>query len=569
MHELNCGVFSLTKNWVEKYSIRKHSLSDFWLRVSIKFSGTPIGCKFLGVFVLTKYLDIEHVTAIREVNAAVINISGRQRMLSQRIALLSLKRQAFSCQEEREAIEQELNELIDLMELSHNSLIYGNAALKLPGNLSSEVAGIYFESPFQLDRRIRSFVHAVRCLLEVPSEKLDRNNHHLKYILDEADRNLLEALDRVVSQYQKEQEEQDIAISQYQDKLYKKSRQSEKNARSRAQELEKALATLQQTQLQLIQAEKMSSLGQLVAGIAHEINNPISFIHGNINYAERYIQDILNVIELYQKNYPDPSLEIQDLLEDIEFEFIAADFPRLLQSMQLGTSRIRDIVVSLRNFSRLDQAAMKEVNIHEGIDSTLLILQHRLKSTDKQFKIEIIKEYNCATLVECHAGLLNQVFMNILSNGIDALEQHRNSFMQEKRTPKITIFTNLIEGDRIEIRIRDNGPGIPETVQKKLFEPFFTTKPVGKGTGLGLSISHQIIVERHQGSLQCNSRIGEGTEFTIIFPRLHVKSSDRSHSVSEQKNSAKKTIEQITNTIAPDCVNLDSLLDFSRNMVSL
>ncbi|MBP0019985.1 MAG: histidine kinase [Cyanobacteria bacterium SBLK] len=488
-------------------------------------------------------------------------------MLSQRIALLSLKLQAFSCEDEREGIEKELHELIDLMELSHNGLIYGSYNLKLPGNLSSEVAEIYFEFPFQLDRRIRSFIHAVRCLLNVPSETLDKNNHHLKYILDEADRNLLDALDRVVSQYQKEQEEQDIAINQYQYKLYQKSRQSEKNARSRSEELEQALDTLQRTQLQLIQAEKMSSLGQLVAGIAHEINNPISFIHGNINYAERYVRDLLDIIELYQKIYPEPDLEIQDLLEDVEFEFVAADFSNLLQSMKLGTSRIRDIVVSLRNFSRLDEAAMKEVDIHEGIDSTLLILQHRFKSTDKQFEIEIVKEYNCNSLVECHAGLLNQVFMNILSNGIDALEQHRSIFIQEKRTPKIIICTNLREGDRVEILIGDNGPGIPETVQQKLFEPFFTTKPVGKGTGLGLSISHQIIVERHQGSLQCNSEIGKGTEFTISFPRLHVKLSDPPHSISKQSNSVKKSSERIDSEIIPDYLHIDSRLNLSQSSI--
>ncbi|MGK7924820.1 MAG: ATP-binding protein [Spirulina sp.] len=503
---------------------------------------------------LAKYLDTEHITAIREVNAAVINISGRQRMVSQRIAFLSLKLIAFPCQDEREAIEQELTDLVTLMERSHNGLIYGDLTLKLPGNLSSEVAEIYFESPFHLDRKIRSFISAVRSFLEISPEALQFDNHHLKYILKQADRSLLDALDCVVSQYQKEQEEQDLIISQYQVKLYKKSHQAAANARSRAEELEQALETLQQTQLQLIQAEKMSSLGQLVAGIAHEINNPISFIHGNINYAERYVRDLLDVIDLYQKTYPNPSLEIQDLLEDVEFDFIVADFPKILQSMQLGTSRIRDIVVSLRNFSRLDEAAMKKVDIHEGIDSTLLILQHRLKSTDKQFKIKIVKKYHCHSPIECHAGLLNQVFMNILSNGIDALEQHRSIFIQEKRTPEITIHTAFIESDRVEIRIRDNGPGIPEAVRHKLFEPFFTTKPVGKGTGLGLSISHQIIVERHQGTLKCNSKLGEGTEFVMTFPCLRDKqlaqtefSQQNSHAVSE-----KKKIEGITGAIAPD-----------------
>ena len=498
---------------------------------------------------LTKYLDIEHITAIREVNAAVINISGRQRMLSQRVALLALKLLAFSCLKVRESIVQELSDLVNLMEQSHNGLLYGNLALKLPGNLSPEVAEIYFECPFQLDRRIRSFTHSVRCLITVSPETLTIKNRHLNYILEATDRGLLEALDRVVSQYQKEQEEQDIAIRQYQAELYRRSCQATANERSRAEELEQTLLTLKQTQLQLIQAEKMSSLGQLVAGIAHEINNPISFIHGNIKYADRYISDILDIIALYQKTYPEPTLEIQDLLEDTEFEFIATDFPKLLQSMQLGTSRIREIVVSLRNFSRLDEAARKKVDIHEGIDSTLLILQHRLKSTETQFKIKITKEYHCQSLVECHAGLLNQVFMNILSNGIDALEQHQNTFIQEERTPEIVIRTALIEGDRVEIRIADNGPGIPEAVQPKLFEPFFTTKPIGKGTGLGLSISHQIIVERHQGKLQCDSQLGKGTAFLITLPCnpfTSVESSPNdSNSISE-----KKQIQKIPNSVA-------------------
>ncbi|MEM9543452.1 MAG: ATP-binding protein [Cyanobacteria bacterium P01_E01_bin.42] len=490
---------------------------------------------------LTKYLDIEHVTAIREVNAAVINISGRQRMLSQRIALLALKLQSFSYPDEREAIAQELNELIDLIELSHNGLIYGNIALQLPGNLSPEVAEIYFESPFQLDRQIRSFIHAVRCFLEVSPEILEKNNHHLEYILEAADRSLLEALDRVVSQYQKEQEEQDLAINQYQDKLYQKSRQSEQDERSRAEELGKALETLQQTQIQLIQAEKMSSLGQLVAGIAHEINNPVAFIHGNINCAGCYLQDLLEIIVLYQQTYPNPTQNIQNLLENVELEFLSEDFPKLLRSMQLGTSRISEIIASVRNFSRIDGVTMNKVDLHAGIESTLLILQHRLKSTDKQFKIEIVKEYHCNSLIECHAGLLNQVFMNILSNGIDALEENYDIFVREKRTPQIIIHTDLIDGDRVEIRIKDNGSGIPETVKQKLFQPFFTTKPVGKGTGLGLSISHQIIVERHQGSLQCNSKVGEGTEFTIAFPRLQVNSSNSAHSLSESSKDDKET----------------------------
>ncbi|MDZ8089728.1 MAG: ATP-binding protein [Nostoc sp. DedQUE12b] len=274
---------------------------------------------------------------------------------------------------------------------------------------------------------------------------------------------------------------------------------------------------------QLVHSEKMSSLGQLVAGVAHEINNPINFISGNVGYANQYIQDLLRLLQLYQKSYPNPVKEIQQETEAIDLDFLIADLPNLLTSMTVGAERITEIVLSLRNFSRLDDAEMKAVNIHEGIDNTLMILEHRLKPKSNNQTIEVIKEYGDLPLVECYAGQLNQVFMNLLANAIDALEEAVENGEWGVReetlsTPQISIQTKLTSENQVVIRIGDNGIGIPEKVQKQLFEPFFTTKPVNKGTGLGLSISHQIITQKHQGKLECISAPGKGTEFIIVIP---------------------------------------------------
>jgi two-component system, NtrC family, sensor kinase len=290
-------------------------------------------------------------------------------------------------------------------------------------------------------------------------------------------------------------------------------------AEAQARKLTTTIKELQSTQAQLIQTEKMSSLGQLVAGVAHEINNPVNFIYGNIKHAKDYTQDLLALLNLYQSTYPQPTPELTNLMNSIEIDFLRDDFPKILNSMYLGTDRIREIVLSLRNFSRLDEAEMKLVDIHEGIESTLLILRNRFVSNASE--VELIKNYGNLPLVDCYAGQLNQVFMNLISNAIDALEEYnekRFSRGETKNSSQITITTEALPNS-ILICIADNGDGIPEAVQSRLFDPFFTTKPVGKGTGLGLSISYQIVVEKHQGTLTCISEVGKGTEFRIKIPR--------------------------------------------------
>ncbi|HIK13509.1 MAG TPA: PAS domain S-box protein [Oscillatoriaceae cyanobacterium M33_DOE_052] len=287
-------------------------------------------------------------------------------------------------------------------------------------------------------------------------------------------------------------------------------------------QLQDTLRELQLTQAQMVQSEKMSSLGQLVAGIAHEINNPVNFIHANLSYVNDYAQNLLSLIKLYQEDYPEPAAAIQDRIEDIELDFLEEDLAKILASMKSGTERIRKIVLSLRNFSRLDEAEMKLADIHEGIESTLLILQNRLQpvahNNETKPEIEIVKEFGNLPLVECYPGQLNQVFLNLLNNAIDAIESVFAAGIKSPPEPgKITITTEVIDDQRITISISDNGIGIQAEAKQKLFNPFFTTKAVGKGTGLGLSIAYQVIVEMHGGEIICCSDQGSGTTFKITL----------------------------------------------------
>ncbi|MFB2937774.1 response regulator [Aerosakkonemataceae cyanobacterium BLCC-F154] len=304
--------------------------------------------------------------------------------------------------------------------------------------------------------------------------------------------------------------------------LQKLTEELEKRVEERTSELTQAMYDLQKAQVQLVQKEKMSTLGQLVAGVAHEINNPINFIAANLNHAEQYIQDLLAHLKVYQRKFPIPGTEIENHAEEIDLDFLLEDLPSLVTSMQTGTERINQISVSLRIFSRSDTTAKVAVNIHEGIDSTLMILKHRIKANENRPAIEIQKEYGELPLIECYAGQLNQVFMNLLSNAIDAFDEYSQAYSYaelEQNPNRIIISTEVnAKEQQILIRIHDNGPGILPEAENHLFEPLFTTKPLGKGTGLGLSISHQIVVEKHGGQLTCNSVPGKGVEFVIALP---------------------------------------------------
>ncbi|MGI0493706.1 c-type heme family protein [Alkalinema pantanalense CENA528] len=295
----------------------------------------------------------------------------------------------------------------------------------------------------------------------------------------------------------------------------------EEKVNERTETLAQTLTELQQAQVQMVQAEKMSSLGQLVAGIAHEINNPLSFIQGNIKHVRTYTQDLLVLTKLYQNHYPQPEPTITETIETIELDFINQDLPDLLVSMQTGTERIQQIVRSLRTFARLDESELKTIDIHEGIDSTLLILQSRLQPKSHLAQIAIVKDYGDLPLVECYAGQLNQVFMSIISNAIDALEESASpasSHPSNPCQPTLQIGTRRVDQNQVMIQFTDNGPGMSEDIQKRLFDPFFTTKPIGKGTGMGLSISYQIVTKTHQGELNCISSMGTGTTFVIKIP---------------------------------------------------
>lgn len=287
------------------------------------------------------------------------------------------------------------------------------------------------------------------------------------------------------------------------------------------QQVEERAKALQEAQLQLIQSEKMSALGNLVAGVAHEINNPISCIVGNINFMENYMNDVLGAIDLYGEKFPHPGAEIEDALDAIDLNHLREDLPKLIRAMKAGGDRITTISQSLRTFSRGDSDRKQPFNLHDGIESTLMILGHRLKANEHRPAIEVIQDYGDLPPIECFSGLLNQVFMNILANAIDTCDEAAQQFSFDDlnaHRQKITIESTLTEQNAIEIRICDNGKGMSEAVKARVFDHLFTTKGVGKGTGLGLAIAHQIVVDKHGGSLEVQSELGQGTEFCIRLP---------------------------------------------------
>lgn len=304
--------------------------------------------------------------------------------------------------------------------------------------------------------------------------------------------------------------------------LYQQSQTYAQELYHKSQELEQTLQELKTMQLQLVQNEKMSALGNLVAGVAHEINNPVGFLKGNIQPALDYITDLFSLLDLYQQKLPNPDTEIQDEIAAIDLEFVREDLPSLVGSMREGVDRIANISTSLRTFSRADSDTPVAFNQHQGLDSTILILKHRLKANENRPEIQLIKNYAPIPKVECFAGQLNQVFMNLLANAIDALEESNTgrSFAEIEANPnQIAITTEFVAAqNQVLVRIKDNGTGMCESVKHKIFDHLFTTKAVGKGTGLGLAIAHQIVTQKHNGFLEVNSTFGQGSEFTIELP---------------------------------------------------
>jgi PAS domain S-box-containing protein len=385
-------------------------------------------------------------------------------------------------------------------------------------------ANVVVTALYSDDGQLKGFARVARDITErkLAAEALQKANEQLETRVAQRTAQLTHMNERLKQEIA-EHERTEAALRLSKANLKKQTQQLE----SEKQHATSLLETLQRTQAQLIHTEKMSSLGQLIAGIAHEINNPVGFIYGNLDYANCYIKDLMRLMELYSHHYPEPVPPIAAEKDAIDLSFLMADMPKLLSSMKVGATRLRQIVLSLQNFLRTEQTEMRPIDLHEGLDSTLLILRHRLQGTDEYPEISVVREYGVLPPVECFAGQINQVFMHLLTNAIDVLHSSTDAGEIPRQITITTGIEDLIRDElgastqeipHAVIRIVDNGPGMSEAVCRRLFEPFFTTKPTGKGTGLGLSISYQIIVEKHGGLLTCVSEPGQGAEFIIALP---------------------------------------------------